>query len=266
MPGAEIATDYTIRELIASFLAKELKDGERVAVGANLPIARAAVLLAHLTHGPNMRVFIGQTFTNLTKEPLMEPFYTLTDFRPTKWAESYVRHDESMDRFQLLSDTFVVGAVQVDKFGNSNLIGVGKNYKRLTFRGPGGVGTGSLGDHVSRYYLWVNSHTKQNMVEKCDFVNCMGYGTGGKDARKKLGLPGAGPKYCITPLAILDFDDASKRMRLRSVHPGISVEDVVRNTGFELVIPSKVPQTEPPTREEVEILRARIDTDQMLRK
>jgi len=90
MPGAEIATEYTTRELIASFLAKELKDGERVAVGANLPIARAAVLLAHLTHGPNMRVFISQTFTNLINVPIMEIMLVSTVFKISNRTASFL--------------------------------------------------------------------------------------------------------------------------------------------------------------------------------
>jgi glutaconate CoA-transferase subunit B len=266
MPNVSSARDYTTQELMAAFLAREIADGERVAIGANLPVARAAVLLAHLMHGPNMRVFISQTFTNLTKEPVLEPFHTLTDFRAAKWAESYLRHDESLDRIDLLSDTFVVGAVQVDKYGNSNLIGVGKDYAHLTFRGPGGVGTGSLGDHVSRYYLFVNSHKPTILVDKCDFVSCVGWATGGRAARSDLGLPGGGPKYCITPLAILDFDEDSKRMRLKSLHPGVGIADVVENTGFELVVPDNVPQTEPPTQEQIDVLRSRIDVDEMLRR
>jgi glutaconate CoA-transferase subunit B len=64
----------------------------------------------------------------------------------------------------------------------------------------------------------------------------------------------------------MDFDEKTKRMRLKSVHPGVTVDRVVENTGFELIIPEKVPTTEPPTSEELHILRTKVDPDGALRK
>jgi glutaconate CoA-transferase subunit B len=70
----------------------------------------------------------------------------------------------------------------------------------------------------------------------------------------------------VTPLAILDFEEQSKRLRLRSVHPGIAVEQVVANTGFALIVPERVPVTEAPTPEELDILRRRVDPQGLLRR
>ncbi len=111
----------------------------------------------------------------------------------------------------------------------------------------------------------VDSHATRLFVEKCDYITSVGWGEGGADGRKKLGLPGGGPKYVLTPLCIMDFEENTKRMRLRSVHKGVSVQQVVENTGFELVIPPEVPATEPPTKEELEILRTRVDVAGFLR-
>jgi glutaconate CoA-transferase subunit B len=118
----------------------------------------------------------------------------------------------------------------------------------------------------SRFHLVVNSHDKRIFVPKCDFVSAYGWGSGGADARTKLGLPEGGPRYVVTPLCVMDFDDDSKRMRLKSLHPGVSIDDVVQNTGFELLIPPQVPVTRLPTAEQLHVLRTRIDVGGALRK
>jgi glutaconate CoA-transferase subunit B len=97
-------------------------------------------------------------------------------------------------------------------------------------------------------------------------VSTVGWNKGGADARRALGLPGGGPRYCVTPLGVLDFEETSKRMRLRSVHPGVSVDDVVRATGFRLIVPERVPVTDSPTDAELVILRTRVDPRGWLRR
>ena len=92
-----------------------------------------------------------------------------------------------------------------------------------------------------------------------------GWGNGGADARTRIGIPGGGPKYCITPLCITDFAEDSKRMRLKSLHPGISLETAKQATGFELIIPDSVPTTGPPSAEELRVLRTRVDLAGRLR-
>ena len=68
-----------------------------------------------------------------------------------------------------------------------------------------------------------------------------------------------------TPICIMDFEEGTHRIRLASVHPGYTVDDVIANTGFELIMPDKVPTTKPPTNKELEILRTRVDSDGLLR-
>ena len=257
--------DYTTAELIAAFLARDLHDGEFVVVGANLPVPRAGVLLAHLHHGPNMWIGLSATQTSLLKEPVLEPFKFNRDFRAAKWAESYMLHEEAFDSPKLMSDAFFVGGIQIDQYGNSNLIGVGKEYRRLAFRGPGAIGTTTVSTYTKRYYLYLNSHDPRVLVERCDFITSFGWGKGGADARQKLGLPGGGPKYCVTPLCVFDFEEREKRMRLKSVHPGVTVEEVLAKTGFKPIVPTRVPETEPPAADELAILRRRVNVEGVLR-
>lgn len=256
----------TNKEIMATVLSRDLNDGEWVEVGANLPVPRAGVLLAHVHHGPNMTVMMAMTKANVLNEPAIEEFRLITDHCATRWAEAYYIHNDLVENMKFRKNgCFFAGALQIDRFGNSNLIGIGKDHKNLKFRGPGAVGTCNATVMNGRFHLVVNSHDTRIFVPQCDFISSVGWGKEGGNGRAKLGLPG-GPKYCVTPLCVMDFEDDTKRMRLKSVHPGVKVSEVVERTGFELVIPKDVPETPLPTRRELEILRTRIDVAGNLRQ
>jgi glutaconate CoA-transferase subunit B len=121
---------------------------------------------------------------------------------------------------------------------------------------------GSIGKQL---YFWNPNHNPRALVEKVDFISCAGYLDGG-DARERLGLTG-GPEVVVTNLAVLDFHPDSKRMRVRSVHPGVTVAQVQEATGFELVMPEgKVPTTAVPNAEQVRLIREVIDPDGMRKR
>jgi glutaconate CoA-transferase subunit B len=105
------------------------------------------------------------------------------------------------------------------------------------------------------------------MVEKVDFISAAGFLDGG-DARERLGLEG-GPQMVVSNLAVMDFHPVSKKMRLKSVHPGTTVESVQEATGFELLMPDSdrdVPETTPPTEVQVKLIRQEIDPDEMRKR
>lgn len=263
----EYAENYTVQELLACFLSHDLEDGEEMSIGANIPILRAAVLLAHLTHAPNMKIRLSYTKTNLIHVPELPTIEFQCDYRGARWAECYFTDNEMVAwQKSRLNTRWFGGALQIDKYGNSNLIGIGNDYGRLKMRGPGGIGGPTVANNAKCFYLLVNSHDKRVFVDKCDYITIFGWGEGGADARKKLNFPGEGPRYVLTPLCIMDVDEETKRLRLKSVHPEVTVEQVVENTGFELIMPKVIPTTEPPTVEEIEILRNRIDLEKTLRK
>ena len=119
---------------MATVLARDLVDGEWVEVGANLPVPRAGVLLAHLLWGPNMTVMIAMTKANVLNEPVIEEFQLITDHRATRWAEAYYLHNDLVENMKFRrKGVFFAGALQIDGYGNSNLIGIGKDYKALKF-------------------------------------------------------------------------------------------------------------------------------------
>ncbi len=251
---------------MAVVLARDLKDGEVLRVGVAMPVVEAAVRLAHLLYGPNMElIFFGARMNVAHLHTLPMPTFAW-DGRVVRWAESYSDTGHRFDRLKNWNrHVFFIGGVQVDPYGNTNLIGVGPDFRRLRFRGPGSVGTPTLSTHVGRYYIVLNSHSPRIFVEQCDYISAYGWGRGGADARRRLGLPGGGPKYCITPLCVLDFDEQSKRMRLHSLHPGVCRAQVEEQTGFALILPREIRTTEPPTPEELEVLRTRVDSRGILR-
>jgi glutaconate CoA-transferase subunit B len=259
--------DYSPQELMAVVLARDLKDGEVLRVGVAMPVVEAAVRLAHLMHGPNMElIFLGVRMNVAHLYSLPMPAFGW-DRRVVRWAESYSDTGHRFDRVKdWNNNVFFIGGVQVDPYGNTNLIGVGPDYRHLRFRGPGSVGTATLSTHVGRYYIVLNSHTPRIFVERCDYISAYGWGTGGADARRRLGLPGGGPKCCLTPLCIMDFVEDTKRLRLRSLHPGVSEAQVQAQTGFALATSARVPTTDPPTGEELRVLRTRVDRDGFLRR
>src|SRR4029079_15707388 len=89
----EMATDYTTKELMAAFVASEIHDDEIVSVGASLPVCRAGILLAHLTHAPSLKVQMSFTMTNLRNVEVLESFEYITDWRAARWAEYLYNHD-----------------------------------------------------------------------------------------------------------------------------------------------------------------------------
>jgi glutaconate CoA-transferase subunit B len=155
----QVAEEYTNKELMAAFVASEIKDDETVSVGASLPVCRAGILLAHLTHAPSLKVQMAFTMTNLRNVEVLESFEFITDWRAARWAEFLYNHDIGPDLYKRRRQAvFFIGGLQIDPYGNTNLIGIGGDFKRLKMRGPGGVGTASMATNIGRYYLYVNNH------------------------------------------------------------------------------------------------------------
>lgn len=253
-------------EVMATVIAHDLRDGEWVEVGANLPVPRAGALLAHLTHGPNMTVMLAMTKAYLRNEPRIEEFEYITDVGAMRWAEAYYPHDRLLSEQRRRSQgVFYCGGLQIDRYGNANLIGLGSDYRALKLRGPGPIGTCNATAQAKRWHLVTTTHSPRVLVEKCDFVSALGYGRGEPNLRASLGLPNEGPTSIVTPMCVFGFDPDTRSAYLRSVHKGVTVDDVRAATGFTLTTADDVPVTVEPTVAELELLRTRIDTRGALR-
>ncbi len=142
---------------------------------------------------------------------------------------------------------------------------IGRDYHAPKVRLPGTAGLGDMGSIGKQLYYWNSNHSPRTMVEKVDFISAAGFLDGG-DARERLGLAG-GPEIVVSNLAVMDFHPVSKKMRLKSVHPGITVKDVQDATGFELQLPEgSVPDIRLPTEEQVRLIREVIDPDEMRKR
>jgi glutaconate CoA-transferase, subunit B len=265
-PAAEMVAAAPL-EVMAAVIAHDLRDGEWVEVGANLPVPRAGALLAHLTHGPNMTVMLAMTKAYLRNEPVIQDFEYITDVAAMRWAEAYYRHDRLLaeQRRRRRRGVFYCGGLQIDAYGNANLIGIGDNPHAMSLRGPGPIGTCNATFQSSRWHLVTTAHNPRVLVERCDFVSAVGYGSGEGDARDGLGSPNAGPTSIITPMCVFGFDPGTRRAVLRSVHPGVDMAAVKAATGFSFAVPDTVTTTAGPSAAELQILRTRIDPQGALR-
>ena len=125
---------------------------------------------------------------------------------------------------------------------------------------PGSGGGNDVGSHCWRT-IAIMKHDRLRFIEQVDFVTTPGFLTG-PGAREKAGLPpGTGPYRVVTTLGILGYDDQTKRMKLLSTQPGVSVEEVQENTGFDLLLSERIYENPPPTPEELKILREEVDRD-----
>lgn len=249
-----MSPDPSTEELVACVIAREIHNGERGFMGANMSVGRDAVLLAHRLWAPDLRLLLGFSWASGAGRGNLHLHEDSADFRDTRWAEGWMRLDSMIDEYRFFSDFMVIGALQIDRFGNSNLIGLGEDHRALRFRGPGPMGSLSTTAYCDRFYLAPTRHTAEVFVERCDFVSTVGWGEGGAEGRDRLGLPGGGPHLIVTPRCVFDFEPESKALRLRSVHPGGSVAEVLEHTGCEVVV-ERVSETEPPTAAELEVLR-----------
>jgi acyl CoA:acetate/3-ketoacid CoA transferase beta subunit len=155
----------------------------------------------------------------------------------------------------------MMGASQIDRYGNQNFAFIGSwdqpKAQLLGFRGA----PGNTIQNTTSY--WIPSHSPKVFVEKVDVVSGIGY-----DRAKELGDAGRFHelRHVVTNLGVLDFETDDHRMRIRSVHPGVTVDEIVAATGFELVVPDDVPETRAPTVEELSLVHEVLDRDGLREK
>jgi acyl CoA:acetate/3-ketoacid CoA transferase beta subunit len=149
----------------------------------------------------------------------------------------------------------VMGGTQIDQYGNQNFAAIGDyRHPKVQLLGYRGAPGNTINDTTS---YWVPNHTPAVLCARVDTVCGVGY-----DRAAALGERAARfheIRFVVTNLAVLDFETADHRMRLRSVHPGVSTDEVRDATGFDLVVPDEVPETRLPTPDELELIDTVID-------
>jgi glutaconate CoA-transferase subunit B len=249
--------NYSLRELMAVVAARQLQDKKSVAVGTGLPLV--AAMLAQQTHAPNLVIFFeaGGIAPQLPTLPI-----SVGDSRTIHRALCTTTLIDIMDSMRRgFIDYAFLGGAQIDKYGNLNSTMIGDDYEYPKVRFPGSGGANDFGSLAWETLIIMDRHGSRRFVEKVDFITTPGY-LYGPGAREEEGLsPGTGPSKVITDLCLFDFDPNTKIMRLKAVHPGITVEDVKKATGFEFIIPDTVETTTPPSEEDLRLLHEVIDPD-----
>jgi len=247
MTTAISETAYTPGELMVVSAAREIRDREIVFVGMRLPLI--AFVVAKKTHAPDA---IG-LFENgvIRSTPSAELIYTMADPANIKNATQCL---DMLGVMSLLQSGRVhmgfLGAAEVDRFGNLNSTEVhrAKGMTRL----PGSGGACDIASLAQRFVALLE-HSKDRLPERVSYITSPGNGDG-EGWRQRLSLPRGGPAAVITSKAVLRFGDDGEAY-LASTHPGVSVEDVLRNTGWPLPVSEKVTTTSEPTAEELKAIR-----------
>lgn len=255
----DYAKDYTADELMVCRLARELNDESIMLNGTVSFIPVSAAMLARLTHAPGLTWVAGAVGVDAQPGSILG-----NTLDPTMWKNCVMYLPQLEDMWSYVHrntlEVFCIRGAQIDKYGNVNNSVIG-NFKKPKVRLPGSAGMGDMCTLDKHILIWSTTHNARTFVEKVDFLAAPGY-FDGSDKREKLGLKN-GPKLVVTDLCVMDFEPKSKRMRLQSVHHGVTPKQVQERTGFELVIPDHVPTTEPPTRDQLKLLREVVDPKAM---
>lgn len=260
--------DATVNELMVSIVSRELANDDLVFVGVGtagraftlaVGIPLVSARLAQTRHAPGLDIYWG----NLMNPDLSRIPARLSQHAITSWPGAYAPADIGNKVDMLVRGEFDVSfesAAQIDRYGNLNITRVGLGDKpsvRL-------VGCLAQPEHLAfvQRPIIIADLSERVFVEKVDYVTSLGHG-GFDRSRRSLGYESRGPALVVTDKCVFDFDDEG-RMRLRSLHPGVHLDDVLGRMGFVPVHDEKVATTRTPDEDELKSIRQLIDPSRSL--
>jgi glutaconate CoA-transferase, subunit B len=262
MTDRKYAENYTLSELMAVIVSRQVKDRDRVFIGIGVPMLGA--VLATRTHAPNAIIAfeggyvggkpVGALWAVGDSGAAHQCTYATTMY----WVFSDIQRG--------YFDVAVLGGAQIDKYGNLNttaITGEGKTYRSPKTRLPGSGGANDGASHAHSTVVMMRLE-KKRFVERVHYITSPGY-IDGPVGREKAGLLRGGPSCVITDKCVFRFDETSKEMYLDSIHPGVGVEDVKKEVSWDLKIAPKISVSESPTVNEVELIQAMDPADIVLR-
>jgi glutaconate CoA-transferase subunit B len=238
---------YTLNELMVAAAAREIKDSEVVFVGMRLPLI--AFVVAKKTHAPNA---IG-LFENgvIRSTPSSELIYTMAD------PPNLLNATQCLDMMSVMGllqsgrvNLGFLGAAEVDRYGNLNSTQV--NGKTGIVRLPGSGGACDIASMAHRFVSLLE-HGRHRLPEQVSYITSPGNGDGA-GWRKRVGLPRGGPAAVITTKCVLRFGQDGEAY-LSTIHPDVTVEDVLANTGWKLKVAEDMKQTPEPNSAELKAIR-----------
>lgn len=253
-------SDYTSSEMMIVAAARALAGVRTVFVGVGLP--NIACNLARQTVAPELELIYeaGVYGARPSRLPL-----SIGD--PTLVSGSLA----TMSMCDLFSfylqggriEVGLLGGAQIDRFGNLNTSVIG-DYGKPKVRLPGSGGACEIAIHVQRIF-YIMRLSKRSFVQRLDFCTSPGNLDGG-DARHKLGMPGAGPQLVVTDKALFDFETPNHEMRLISLHPGVTCEEVRAEMGWPVQQADLIVETPLPSADELSRIRVDLDPEGLYRK
>ncbi|CBL46322.1 Putative CoA-transferase beta subunit, probably TesB [gamma proteobacterium HdN1] len=245
MPAAE----YSLAELMVVAAAEAFRhDGEVLVTGIGL-LPRLAASLAMKTFNPDMMMTDSEAY--ILSEP--NPVSGMKTQKGQK-QETWMGFTRIFDNVWSGKRHALVGPSQVDRYGQANISALGGTYEKPKVQMLGTRGfPGNSISHANSFFI--PSHSKRVFVDgECDIVCSIGYNPARLTKGRKL--EDVDIRYVITDLCVMDWKGPNHMLRLLSVHPGVSVEQVLENTGFEVHVPENVPVTAAPTVSQLEIIAA----------
>ncbi|MCU0602614.1 MAG: ketoacid-CoA transferase [Desulfobacterales bacterium] len=251
--------DYTARELMTIAAARKINDGEIVFCGTG--ISMLAAMAAKHINAPNSVIIFE---TGAIDSQLEEIPMAVGDSRVMLGSSS---NSGLADSFALMQNRTtgrhvvgILGAAQIDKYGNLNSTAIGDYFHpKVRFSGSGGAC--DVASFVDRTIIFMQ-HERRKFVAKVDYLTSPGW-LGGPEGRRKAGLTGNGPSTVITDLAVMGFDDETREMVLEAYFPGKTPQMVLDNMEFAVDV-SRARQLEPPTERELRILRDQVDPQRLI--
>jgi glutaconate CoA-transferase subunit B len=246
-------SDYTPSEMMIVTAARALAGVRTVLVGVGLP--NIACNLARRTVEPNLELIYesGVFGARPARLPL-----SIGDPALVSGAQMVC---SMADLFMLYLqggrvEVALLGTAQIDRFGNLNTTVVG-DYAHPKARLPGSGGACEIAMNARQVFV-ITRLERRAFVERLDFRTTPGY-LSGPGQRSALGIPGHGPKVVVTDMAVFCFEADTSEMTLSSLHPGYTVEQIQERVGWPLCVAPDLQQTEPPTQEELRLIREELD-------
>ncbi|HOF57795.1 MAG TPA: CoA-transferase [Syntrophorhabdaceae bacterium] len=252
-----MATKYTDNEMMSICAGRFIKDGDIVFAGTG--VSMLAATAAKRIYAPKAVVF----FETGGIDPALDEIpMAVSDLRVMYGTclNSGLIEAFSIVGHRKLHTIAFLGAAQIDKYGNLNTTVIGDYHKpRTRFSGSGGAcDVASFASGVITFM----QHEKRRFVEKLDYLTSVGWYKGG-NSRKDVGLQRGGAIAVVTNLCVMKFDEKTKEMYLSEYYPGISVEKIIENTGFEIDV-SRAVESIPPSEEELRVLREEVDPQRLI--
>ncbi len=241
---------YTPQELMVAVASREIHDGDLVFVGMRLPILAYAV--ARNAHAPGAR---GLFEVGLMRDQPAAAFLGTMGDPPNVTGALWATRMSNVMALMAQGgvDLGFIGGAEVDRFGNLNTSYVG-DPRRPAVKLPGSGGGADI-SILSRRWVTLMAHERRRLVEHVSFVTSPGHGDGTPGWRSRHGLAGGGPAAVITTMCVLRFPAEGGEAYLATVHPGVSVERVRAETGWDLKVAPDLAETPAPTDAELAAIR-----------